>query len=246
MTVGQEWAPSAAKVVSLAKQQYLAYGDVLSYKRLLALNVDAKILLLKRLSDHPGDRFRCSGLYETVLEAMSIGLWDKAAEIVRLSNAEFVARLEHSTDFHYARLLGDICSAGLGDDSCIALSDVRVKEPLLQENSIFKHQALFIQAISLGDSNAVINQMKALIEQSRVANGACERLAFMKQCQSATGDIDAECALVGDLEEAESMIDIELIALAALARHHTIKLPLEDYDACPSELQLLSLAPDSA
>ncbi len=250
-TVGQEWATVAAKVVSLAKQLYLVDSDILSYKRLLVLNVDAKILLLKRLCDVPSDRFRCSGLYETVLEAMSIGLWDKAAEIARLSNAEFVPAVEHITDFQYARLLGHICSINRGVDESISVSDVNMQERLLQdcllqESSIFKSQVLFIQAVLSGDANEVNRQFLSIIQQRVANNGTCERAALMRKCDSAKGDVDAESALVYDLDDVEGMIDIELIALAALARHHNISLPFEDYDYCPLDLQILSSPPDSA
>ena len=250
-TVGQEWATVAAKVVSLAKQLYLVDSDILSYKRLLVLNVDAKILLLKRLCDVPSDRFRCSGLYETVLEAMSIGLWDKAAEIARLSNAEFVPAVEHITDFQYARLLGHICSINRGVDESISVSDVNMQERLLQdcllqESSIFKSQVLFIQAVLSGDANEVNRQFLSIIQQRVANNGTCERAALMRECDSAKGDVDAESALVYDLDDVEGMIDIELIALAALARHHNISLPFEDYDYCPLDLQILSSPPDSA
>ncbi len=250
-TVGQEWATVAAKVVSLAKQLYLVDSDILSYKRLLVLNVDAKILLLKRLCNVPSDRFRCSGLYETVLEAMSLGLWDKATEIARLSNAEFVPAVEHITDFQYARLLGHICSINRGVDESISVSDVNMQERLLQdcllqENSIFKSQVLFIQAVLGGDVNEVNRQFLSIIQQRVANNGTCERVALMRECDSAKGDVDAESALVYDLDDVEGMIDIELIALAALARHYNISLPFEDYDYCPLDLQILSSSPDSA
>jgi len=238
-TVGQAWATIAPKVVSLAKQLYLVDGDVLSYKRLLMLSVDAKILLLKRLCDVPGDRFRCSGLFETVLEAMSIGLWDKAAEIVRLSNADFVPAAEHITDFQYARLLGSVCSVNQ------SAGEGLVQECLLQENNIFKSQVLFIQAVLSGDANEVNRCILNLVQRRAANNGTCERVAFMRECESAKGDIDAESALIYDLGDAEGAVDIELMALVALARHYNISLSFEDYDCCPLELQMLSLSPDA-
>ena len=254
-TVGQEWATVTAKVVSLAKQLYLVDGDVLSYKRLLALNVDAKILLLKRLCDDPSDRFRCSGLYGAVLEAMSIGLWDNAAEIVRLSNAEFVPAVEHITDFQYARFLGHACSVKQGTGGCISVSDIDVQEHLLQEhllqehllqeNSIFKSQVLFIQAVLNGVSDEANRLFLDLVQLRVINNGPCERADFMQKCDSAKGDVDAESALVYDLDDVDGMIDIELLALVALARRYNISLPLEDYDYCPLDLQMLSSPPDS-
>jgi hypothetical protein len=237
-TIGQEWAEIAAKVASLAKQQYLVDGDVLSFARLLTLNVDARILLLNRLCDVPDDRFRCSGLYETVLEAMTIGLWRKAAEIVQLSNAEFVPAVEHITDFQYARFLGHACSAKQGVDRGVSVFDIDVQEYLLQENSIFKGQVLFIQAVLNGKPDEAGRKFLDLIQQRVRNDGVCKREAFMQECDAARGDVDAESELVYDFGDAERMVDIELLALAALARHYNISLPYEDYDYCPLDLQI--------
>lgn len=242
-SAGKQWSEISRKVSMLAIQRFLIEGDVNAFNSLLGQNVDAKLLLLNKLADKPDDRFRCSGLYETTLEAMALGLWSKGEEICRLANPEPVLSVEHITDFQYARLLGHTCNLSDGVSAIDLIPDVEVfvEKHLLQEGCIFKVQTHFLLSLLKRAAKESIQYFQLLVQQKVEKNGNSQYSLLRKRCQLALGDLDAEADILLELDDVQYSVDIELLAFAALARRYGVALDLVEYDYCPLDLQKLSL-----
>ncbi len=236
---GRYWAEASRKITSLAKHFYLIDGDCNAFKRLLGLNVQCKIRLLEKLANNEDDRFRCSGLYDTTLEAMAIGLWEQGAAICLSSNPYHVQSVEHITDYQYGRLLGHSCAPSFN-----IVNDIGeiIENSLSSDDSIFKRQSLLIQSVLEQRYEAANALFLALVAEKVGRNGNSKLSYFRQFFEQANGNPDAEEEAIYSLEEAESAIDIELLALAALSRRHGVPIELVDYDYCPLDLQLLSLS----
>lgn len=236
---GDFWKQIHPKFTALAKHHYLINGDTKSFQRALDSNARCRVALLQKLNEsEPTHRLRCSGLYETTLEAMAMGQFDQAVALTQLANETHNKQYEHITDFQYGRLLG------VASDSNNSLSDDPksiIHALCSHADSLFSTQAQLIDAILNQDATEAQQYFEKLIQEKQDKIGNDKLSDFRAHIEAIVGDPDAEEDAVYDLEDMEPFIDLELLAFAALSRLKGIDIALQDYPFCPKALQQIAI-----